>query len=122
MDLVSVVITTYKREPQIVERAIRSVVKQTYENIEIIVVDDSPSDYLYRDNVKQIVEKYKGIRPLLYLQHEKNDSIYIILAAAMLQHQCPVLKERQEQPLDHQRNREQPGINTLKTDQSLEKG
>ena len=72
MELVSVVVTTYKRPPHIVERAIRSIVEQTYENIEIIVVDDSPSDYLYRDDIKQITEIYGKIRPLLYLQHEKN--------------------------------------------------
>ena len=41
---VSAVITTHKREPNIVERALKSVLSQTYKDIEILVVDDSPAD------------------------------------------------------------------------------
>ena len=49
MYLVSAIITTHKREPKTVERALKSILSQTYSNIEIIVVDDSPSDYFYRE-------------------------------------------------------------------------
>ena len=38
--LVSVIIPTYNR-PHTIERAIKSVINQTYKNIEIIVVDDN---------------------------------------------------------------------------------
>lgn len=72
MDLVSVIITTYKRAPQIVERAICSVVKQTYPNLEIIVVDDSPADYPFRDDIRDIAEKYREKREIRYLRHERN--------------------------------------------------
>lgn len=41
--LISVVVPTYKR-PVLVRRAIDSVRQQTYENIEILVVDDGPDD------------------------------------------------------------------------------
>ena len=44
---VSVVITTYKR-PITLERAIKSVLNQTYDNIEIIVVDDNDEESEYR--------------------------------------------------------------------------
>lgn len=67
--LVSAVITTYKRPPEIVERALKSIISQTYENIEIIIVDDSPASYEHRDEVKQMVEKYDGVK---YIQHETN--------------------------------------------------
>jgi len=40
---VSVVIPTYKR-PQLVKRVIESVLEQTYQNFEIVVVDDSPDN------------------------------------------------------------------------------
>ncbi len=40
MELVSVIITTYKRN-EFLERAINSVLKQSYRNIEILIVDDS---------------------------------------------------------------------------------
>ena len=39
-DLVSVIIPTYKR-PTTLDRAINSILGQTYSNVEIIVVDDN---------------------------------------------------------------------------------
>lgn len=63
--LVSVIITTYNRS-DILPRAIDSVLSQTYENIEIILVDDCSGD-----NTKEIIENnYKG--KLKYLINEKN--------------------------------------------------
>lgn len=55
--LVTAVITTHKRIPQIVTRAIKSILNQTYSNIEIIIVDDSPQDYVYRNEVKKEIEE-----------------------------------------------------------------
>ncbi len=68
MVLVSAVITTHKRSPDIVERAVKSVVSQTYTNIELLVVDDSPRDYELRDAVKQMVASYPRTT---YIAHEK---------------------------------------------------
>lgn len=70
MTLVSAVITTHKRPPEIVERALKSVLSQTYENMEVTVVDDSPSDYNERAAVKAAVEKYAD-RNVRYIPHEK---------------------------------------------------
>ena len=68
--LVSAIITTHKRHPSIVKRAVQSVMKQTYKDIEIIVVDDSPSDYEYRDEVRKTV--YKLEPSIKYIQNKKN--------------------------------------------------
>lgn len=68
-NLVSSVITTYKREPSIVVRAITSVLAQTYKNIEIIVVDDSPVTYQYRDKVKEEINKLSD--NIIYIRHKE---------------------------------------------------
>lgn len=63
--LVSALITTYNRSPKILERALSSVSNQTYPNLEIIVVNDSPNyekrkeidELAIRFNVKYIVNE-----------------------------------------------------------------
>jgi len=40
---VSVIIPTYKR-PHLIGRAVQSLLNQTYQNFEIVIIDDSPSD------------------------------------------------------------------------------
>lgn len=55
--LVSVIMPTYKRKPELVERAMNSLITQSYANIEIVVVDDSPGDYQYRAIVKALLDK-----------------------------------------------------------------
>lgn len=61
--LVSVVIPTYKR-PEMVERAVKSVLNQNYENIETIVVNDDPeTDLSHIENMNE---------QLQVLNHEKN--------------------------------------------------
>lgn len=54
-ELVSIIITTRNRE-NLLPRAINSAINQTYQNIEIIVVDDCSND-----NTKEIVKNYQKI-------------------------------------------------------------
>ncbi len=69
--LVSVVIPTHKREVACLSCAVSSVLNQTYKNVEIIIVDDSPADYPKRGEVKAYAEGINHER-LIYLQNEKN--------------------------------------------------
>lgn len=66
--LVSAIIATYKRA-DLVPRAIESVRKQTYPNLEIIVVDDGSPD-----NTESVVRAIPDER-IRYIRHEKNKGL-----------------------------------------------
>ncbi|AFL84949.1 glycosyl transferase [Belliella baltica DSM 15883] len=60
--LVTVVIPTYKRS-KLLESAIISVLNQSYENLEILVVDDN-SDGCEQDKVQKIIAKFNNVEYL----------------------------------------------------------
>ena len=62
---VSVIIPTYNRA-HLIGRAIQSVLNQTYQDFEIIVVDDGSSD-----NTEEVIKKIHDNR-IYYYKHEKN--------------------------------------------------
>lgn len=68
---VTVIIPTYKRSVDYLSRAVTSVQNQTYPNIEIVVIDDSPSDYDGREEVKQYMNSIAD-EDVKYFQNEKN--------------------------------------------------
>lgn len=70
--LVTVVITTCKRSPEIVRRAVQSVINQTYSEWELILIDDSPNDYEYRHEVKGTITCLKVNNNIRYVANEKN--------------------------------------------------
>jgi len=63
--MISVIIPTYNRG-YLLARAIRSVVNQTYQNFEIIVIDDGSTD-----DTEEIMKKFHDER-ITYLRHENN--------------------------------------------------
>ncbi|MEN6553319.1 MAG: glycosyltransferase [Methanobacterium sp.] len=62
---VSVIIPTYNRA-HLIPRAIKSVLNQTYHDIEIIIVDDSSTD-----NTEEIIKSFKDVN-LKYIRHDIN--------------------------------------------------
>ncbi|TAA72296.1 glycosyltransferase family 2 protein [Planococcus salinarum] len=64
-DLVSIVIPTYNRS-NLLQKAISSLQTQTYQNIEIIIVDDCSSD-----DTEEVVRNMKDAR-IHYIKHEMN--------------------------------------------------
>ncbi len=68
MSIVTAIITTHKRNPEIVERALKSVIAQTYHVEDVIIVDDSPSDFEHRMDVKKMVKGYAD-RNVKYIEH-----------------------------------------------------
>ena len=69
--LVSVVIPTYSR-PTMLEKAIDSVLNQSYKNIEIIVVDDNNPDTKERIETEKLISKYKDNKRIKYIKHKEN--------------------------------------------------
>lgn len=69
--LVSVIITTYKREREIVERAIRSILAQTMKSFEIIVVDDNGKKTEEAAGIEGLCQELNDQR-IRYICHESN--------------------------------------------------
>ncbi len=65
-NLVSIVIPTYNR-PTSLARAIHSVLRQTYQNLEIIVVDDGTNP-----ETAAVVQSFKTAIPIVYIRNDRN--------------------------------------------------
>lgn len=65
MDTVSVILPTYNRAP-VLSRAINSVLRQSYEDVELLVVDDGSTD-----DTRTLMKFYDDDR-IRYLRHDRN--------------------------------------------------
>lgn len=71
---VSCIVTTYERPIEILKKAIMSIVKQTYYNFEILIVNDSPKNIELSNKIKYLVKQIKDeyCIEITYLSYEKN--------------------------------------------------
>lgn len=70
--IVSVIIPTYKRS-NLIEKSLKSVLNQTYENIEIIIVDDNDPKSEERNKTSEIINKYIDKYPnIKYIKLDAN--------------------------------------------------
>jgi len=68
MPKISIIIPTYNRA-HLLPDAVNSVLNQTYQNFEIIIVDDCSTD-----NTKEVVGKF-GDKRIKYIRHSKNKGV-----------------------------------------------
>ena len=67
MDLISIVVPVYNVEKYL-DRNLQSLVKQTYKNIEIIIVNDGATD-----NSQKIIDKYQKKYPTIIKSYQKKN-------------------------------------------------
>src|SRR5690554_5294753 len=71
---VSVIIPTFRRADSL-KKAIQSVINQSYNNIEIIIVDDNDGDDFFRAATKKTVKDSFMEFPLIYIEHLHNKGL-----------------------------------------------
>ena len=69
---VSVIITTYKRKFEEIKISLESVLKQTYRNIEIIIVDDNGKGTELQCEIEEKINKYESPFLIKYIINENN--------------------------------------------------
>ena len=73
--LVSVVITTYKRPVDILMRSVKSVLNQTYPNLEVIIVNDYP-DKESAECIRAAIQQLNDKRVQYYVNAENKGACY----------------------------------------------
>lgn len=73
-ELVSVVITTYKRDISYVKEALESVINQTYSNIEVYLIDDNGENSKYSKELSALCQEYNNV---FYRPNKKNSGAQI---------------------------------------------
>lgn len=71
MKRVSIIIPTYKNRGGLTT-SVDSALRQTYQNIEVIIVDDNPPDSEERHYTEQIMEGYLADPRVRYIKHAEN--------------------------------------------------
>lgn len=113
-DIISVIIPTYRREKEMLQRAIESVKKQTYSEHEIIIIDDNIADSYYRKEIESYMKTFTDDLSVVYIQNEKtlggalsrnrgveeSTGLYI----TFLDDDDKYLKEKLEHQIDYMKN------------------
>lgn len=72
LPLISVIIPTYKRDTDILKRALESVIVQTYKKLEIIIVDDNGINSKFTEENEEFICKNYNKENIKYIKNDKN--------------------------------------------------
>lgn len=70
MCLVSIIIPTFSREPELLKRSILSILYQSYKNFEILIIDDN-YDIEYSNKIYYTIQKFDDER-IIYVKNKNN--------------------------------------------------
>lgn len=70
MCLVSIIIPTFNREPELLKRSILSILYQSYKNFEILIIDDN-YDIEYSNKIYYTIQKFDDER-IIYVKNKNN--------------------------------------------------
>ncbi|ASE57936.1 glycosyltransferase family 2 protein [Staphylococcus saprophyticus] len=70
MCLVSIIIPTFNREPELLKRSILSILYQSYKNFEILIIDDN-YDIEYSNKIYYTIQKFNDER-IIYVKNKNN--------------------------------------------------
>lgn len=79
--LISVIMSTYKEPVSWVEQAVTSIINQTYENIELIIVIDDPTNCEVIEYLEELSHRYNYIS---LIKNEKNEGLVCCLNKALV--------------------------------------
>ncbi|MCZ8372449.1 glycosyltransferase [Phocaeicola sp. KGMB11183] len=69
-ELISVIITTYKREMPILKRAIDSIINQSYQEIEVLIINDF---YPYKEQIDKLINSFNEINFTIQVFHNSQN-------------------------------------------------
>ena len=71
-DLISVVLSTYSEPISLIEKSVNSILNQSYENIELILINDNPS----RDDLHKLLQEFADYdHRIIYVRNEQNSGL-----------------------------------------------
>lgn len=69
--LVSCIVTTYRRPVSVLKRALDSIMNQTYQNTEVILINDDPQEEKLNKQIEKLLQSYqKKVRYIVLLEHQ----------------------------------------------------